>query len=494
MTGMRAFVVIWIGQFLSRVGSFVTGFALAIWAFDQTNQATTLTTITFLAWGTSIVASPFTGVLVDRWNRKLTMMISDLAAAASTFVLLILFSTGHLEIWHLWVQAAVLGVTDSFQWPAFSAAISTMLHKDDYGRAYGLNGIAENATIIFGPALAAAALAVVSLQAIMLIDLATFVFAIGAILLVTIPAARPSAEGRASREGTFRSELTFGWRYIVGRPTLLGLQLIILAYATLSSLGGGELATPMILARTDGNSAALGITQTAFGVGGVLVGALLGAKGTPRNRPRGLFLGIVGQCLGFAVIGLGRSPLAWVSGALCSSVSVGVALASNQAFWQSKVPPDIQGKVFAMRRMIAQIAGPISVLLAAPWPIASSNRRWPTAAGRLRGSSARVPVQAWACKWSFSAPWERWPACPDSCSRSPATLRPWSRITPNLCARHPSPDNGESRGARAQQLHRRPFRSSSDLRATARATPLRLLSGVLPCVRADTRLQPRPFP
>jgi MFS transporter, DHA3 family, macrolide efflux protein len=366
LTGMRAFVVVWIGQFLSRVGSFVTGFALAIWAFDQTNLATTLTTITFLAWGSSIIAGPFTGVLVDRWNRKLTMMISDLAAAATTVGLLVLYLTGNLEIWHLWVQAVILGAADSFQWPAFSAAISTMLNKDDYGRAYGLSGIAENSTIIFGPPLAAAALTVVSLETIMVIDLATFVFAIGAILLVTIPAAQVSVEGKASREGSFRNELTFGWRYIVSRPTLLGLQLIILAYATLSSLGGSELATPMILARTDGDTAALGITQMAFGLGGVTVGALLGAKGTPRNRPSGLFLGIFGQCLGLAVMGMGRSTAVWMAGAFCASFSVGIALASNQAYWQSKVPPDIQGKVFAMRRMIAQIAGPISVLIAGP--------------------------------------------------------------------------------------------------------------------------------
>lgn len=366
LTGMRAFVIVWTGQFLSRIGSFLTSFALAIWAFDQTKAATSLTTIVFCAWGASIITSLFAGALVDRWNRKLTVMLSDMLAMASTLVVLVLYVTAHLQIWHLYLQAIVLGVGDAFQWPAFSAAISTMLKQADYGRAYGLSGIAENATAIFAPPLAAALLAVTTLDKIMLIDFLTFLFAIGGVLLVTIPATQVSSEGKASRDGKFRDELTFGWRYIVSRPTLLGLQLIILAYTTFGDLGGGNLATPMILARTGGDTAAVGITQMAFGIGGVVSGLLLGWKGGFENRPSGLFLGIFGQCTGLALMGLGQRTWVWVAGAFCSSFAVAVGLASNQAFWQSKVPPDIQGKVFATRKLIAQVTGPLAVLVAGP--------------------------------------------------------------------------------------------------------------------------------
>lgn len=366
LTGMRAFIVIWTGQTLSRIGSFLTGFALSIWAFDQTQQATTFTLWAFLGWGTSIFASPFAGAFVDRWNRKLTLILSDALAMASTLVVLILYMTGNLQIWHLYVQAVVLGIGDAFQWPAFSAATSTMLKQEDYARAYGLQGMVENATGIFAPPLAAVLLTFMRLEHIMLIDFITFMFAIGGILLVTIPAAQVSAEGKASRESRLIDQLTFGLRYIVSRPSLLGLQLIILAYVTLSSLGSNDLVTPMILSRTGGNEVMLGITQMAFAIGGVVSGALLGAKGGFKDRPSGLFLGIVGQCTGYALMGMGRGTIVWALGAFCSSFSVSIALAANQAYWQSKVPPDIQGKVFSMRRMIAQIAGPLALLAAGP--------------------------------------------------------------------------------------------------------------------------------
>jgi MFS transporter, DHA3 family, macrolide efflux protein len=202
---------------------------------------------------------------------------------------------------------------------------------------------------------------------IMWIDFATFVIAIATILLVTIPTPEASDEGKESREGSFWGELVFGWKYIVQRPSLIGLQLIILGYILMNSLGGaGNLVTPMILARTGGNTTVLGIAQMGFGIGGVLAGSMLGVWGGVKNRPGGLFLGILGQCLGYALIGMGRSLPVWILGAFASTFTVAIALAANQSYWQSKVPPDIQGKVFSTRRMIAQMAGPLAVLVSGP--------------------------------------------------------------------------------------------------------------------------------
>ncbi len=128
-TGMTAFTIIWVGQILSLLGTAVGQFGLRLWVFDASGgQATPMTLIGFFFF-VPMVAFPLVGVLVDRANRKLMMMLSDLAAALTTLFVLILFATGHLQVWHLYITAFITGTFQGFQWPAYSAAITTMLDR-----------------------------------------------------------------------------------------------------------------------------------------------------------------------------------------------------------------------------------------------------------------------------------------------------------------------------------------------------------------------------
>ena len=157
-TGMFGFTIVWFGQIFSLLGTSMTGFAMTIWAYQKTESATALALVGFFFMAPMLIATPFTGALVDRWNRKLMMMLSDLASGAATIVILILYTTGHLEIWHLYITGAIQGVFQSFQWPAYSAAISTMISKEHYGRANGMLSLAETGSNIFAPILAGALL------------------------------------------------------------------------------------------------------------------------------------------------------------------------------------------------------------------------------------------------------------------------------------------------------------------------------------------------
>src|SRR5579871_6607292 len=143
-SGMRAFLTVWFGQLVSLLGSAMTQFALTIWAYEKTKSATALALVTFFSFGPAILLSPLTGALVDRWNRKLMMMFSDIAGCISTSTVFILYTTGHLEIWHLYVAGALVGIFSTFQWPAYSAAITTMLPKNQYARASGMLGLADS--------------------------------------------------------------------------------------------------------------------------------------------------------------------------------------------------------------------------------------------------------------------------------------------------------------------------------------------------------------
>ena len=235
-TGMRAFWIIWAGQVISLLGTSMTNFGLTIWAYEQTGEATSLALIGFFFVTPMVILSPTAGAIVDRSNRKLMMMVSDLAAGLTTILQLTLLLTGNLEIWHLYITAAVAGTFQTFQWPAFSAAMTLMLPKEQYGRANGLLELANAASGIFAPLMAGALLAVIGLAGIMVIDIITFAFAVGALLFVYIPQPERSEAGRKA-EASLWQESLYGFRHIIRRPSLLGLQLVFMGGNLFASLG-----------------------------------------------------------------------------------------------------------------------------------------------------------------------------------------------------------------------------------------------------------------
>ncbi len=364
-TGMTAFILIWIGQFASLLGSGMTGFGLSIWAWQATGQATALALAAFFFMGPTMLLSPLAGALVDRSNRKLVMMLSDMAAGLTTLALLILYATGNLQIWHIYVTNAISGAFQAFQWPAYSAAMSVMLRKEELGRANGMLYAAEAASGILAPLAAAALIGVIGIGGIFAIDIATLAFAIVMLLIVHVPQPAETEAGRAGR-GTLWQESGYGFRYILARPSLLGLQLTFFAFNLMGSFSG-VLQAPMILSRTGNDTVALGGVQSVAGIG-MLVGSLaMSAWGGPKRRVLGVLGGMFATALiGMLLMGLGRSPLVWSIAGFGSMFFLPICNGSNQAIWQSKVAPDVQGRVFAVRRLIAQVTAPVAMLAAGP--------------------------------------------------------------------------------------------------------------------------------
>jgi DHA3 family macrolide efflux protein-like MFS transporter len=363
--GMRAFVIILIGQIISMLGTTMTHFGLTIWIYEQTGEATPLALMGFFYFAPMVVLSPVAGAIVDRSNRKLMMMLSDLAAGLVTIVQLTLLATGSLQIWHLYVTAVIATSFQTFQWPAFSAAIAMMLPKEQYGRANGMLELANSAAGIFAPMLAGAMLPLIGLTGIMTIDIVTFSFAVGALLFVFIPQPERTEAGRTGA-GSIWKESAYGFRHILQRPSLLGLQLVFTVGNFFSGLGF-TLLPAMILARTGNNEIVLGIVQSFGAIGGVIGGLAMSAWGGPKRRVHGVLAGwILGSLLGQSLLGLGQSLPVWLVAAFLGMFFAPVINASNQAIWQAKVEPDVQGRVFATRRLIAWAVSPIATLLAGP--------------------------------------------------------------------------------------------------------------------------------
>lgn len=358
MQGFDAFRLLWLGQALALVGREMTWFALTLYAYQQTGLATTLALLGFFHFLPLILLSPLAGALVDRYPRKWAMLAADLGSGLATGLLLLAFLLGQLQVWQLYLVSALTGALGSLHWPALSAALSTMLEKKDYARASGMMSLAESLAGVGAPVLAAALLKPLGLGGIFALDLLGAGTAILTLLLLPIP--NPKAPRRPPY--SLLEEALFGFRFILAKPPLLGLQLMFFGMNFLTTLAVTVLPA-MVLAKTGLSEATLALVRSASGLGGVAGGLFLSLWGGPRKRVHGVFLGMALSSLALALIGVVEGPRAWAVLAFLESFFIPLLNGSNQAIWQSKVPLEVQGKVFAARRMIAWMANPLGMLL-----------------------------------------------------------------------------------------------------------------------------------
>ncbi len=358
---MGSFALIWAGQVVSLVGSGITGFALGVWVFQQTHSATAYTLIALSGALPGLLLMPFGGALADRWPRRLAILGSDAAAAVGSLFLLLMLLSGRLAVWHIYLAVAFGAICNTVQIPAFMAAVTMLAPRKQLGRASGLIQFGNSAAHILSPLLAGALLSVMTLWGIVLIDLATFLLAAATLFIARIPEPERSQAGAGRR--SLLSDAAFGWHYIVQRP---GLAALAGYFAMLNLLVGitTVLVAPLILSFA--GSAELGRVQSLGGVGLLTGGLILTAWGGGKRHMRTILS--LSPLLGIALLLIGIRPsVALIATGLFSFfLVVPVINGSSQVIWQSKVEPDVQGRVFAIRRLIAQGTLPLAYLLAGP--------------------------------------------------------------------------------------------------------------------------------
>lgn len=358
----KSFVAVWFGQTVSILGSGMTWFAFTIWAWQTTEQPTTLALVSFFAFMPTVLFTPLAGVFVDRWSRKWVMMLSDGATALGTVVILLLYSTQNLQIWHIYIISALAGFFTAFQYPAYLAAVTTMLPREQYGRAQGMLGLSPALTGILAPVFAAALLGRIGMEGIMLLDLATFVVAFAALAWARIPRPQESEAGRASRSHVW-GEMLFGFGYIFRRVGLRSLAFLFMLSNFFLAIGA-TLVAPLVLSQTGNDEGVLASVQSVGAVGGVMGGLLLSIWGGPKRRIHGILLGGAGACLlGITWLGLGTTFLLWAVGSFFFAFFEPIVEGGNLAIWQSKVEADIQGRVFSARQLMVQIPYLLGILV-----------------------------------------------------------------------------------------------------------------------------------
>lgn len=361
---MTTFLVIWVGQFISLVGSGLTGFGLSVWIYTQTGQATPMA-ITALAYSLPrILISPIAGSVVDRFNRKLIMLLADSAAFLVTVAYGVLIFTDQLQIWHIYALAAVSATFGAFQEPAYGASITMMVPKNQLARAAGIQQIGSAMQSILVPVLAGVLYGLIGFRGIIVIDIATYFFAIGALIWAHIPQPEMVTDTGSGGKPSMWKDAAFGWRYLRERPGLITLLLYFAVVNFFLSLSG-VLSAPLVL--SFGTPTEMGLVQMAGGAAMLIGGLAISAWGGPKTRRVwGVVLTIFLSGFGFFIVGL--RPTTWVValGNFIFLIFIPVAAALSQTVWQVKVPADVQGRVFAMRGMVAASIIPLANLIAGP--------------------------------------------------------------------------------------------------------------------------------
>jgi MFS family permease len=360
---LRTFYTLILTQVFSLIGSRMTSLAIGIKVFSDTNQATPLALTAFFSTLPSLISASVAGVFADRWNRRYMMILADIGQAVGTVILLVSFLTGTFELWLLYVVTFIQAFFGTFQSPAFDASITMLVPDEHRDRANAIQQLAGPASGIVAPMLAGLLFAVVGVTGVMVIDLVTFSVAVLVVLLIHIPHPEQTEEGRAMRTSVWRDVLT-GFRYLRTRQILFAVALYV---SLVNFLIGGSMAlnTPYILTIT-GSETTLGTLLSVMSAGAIVGGVIMSAWGGTRPRIHTIMpgIGLAGVCL--AIYGLGRSPLALGATLFLLMLPLPMVNASFMSMIQAKVPPDLQGRVFAALSQVSLGLMPIALMLIGP--------------------------------------------------------------------------------------------------------------------------------
>ncbi len=360
--GMLAFGIVWVGQVISFIGSGMSSFALGVWVYQKTGSVTQFALTSLFIVLPRVVLGPLAGALVDRWDRRNVMILSDVGGGLSILALGLLSLVGQLEIWHIYLVIFTGGIFDTLRWPAMTAATTQLVPKEHLGRANGMLQIVSAGTMLISPLIAGPLMGSLGLKGVLLSDFSTFLFAILSLVFVRIPRPETTAEGRAGR-GSLLYEAAYGWKYITARSGLLAL-LVFLALANFLMEMSVVLFTPMILSFA--STAALGLVMSLGGIGYLVGSIVMSIWGCPKRRIQIVMVSLLLMGVFMTLIGLRASlPLVMISVPLCMFF-LPITLSANQAIWQNRVAPDVQGRVFAIRQAFIQATPLLAYLVTGP--------------------------------------------------------------------------------------------------------------------------------
>jgi DHA3 family macrolide efflux protein-like MFS transporter len=388
MSWKRPFFTLWIGQAFSLLGSQLVQFALVWWLTRTTGSAEVLATASLVALLPNVLLSPVAGTLIDRWNRRTVMLVSDSGIALATLALIGMFAAGEARIWMIYLAMLVRATGGVFHWPAMNASTSLMVPSSELGRVQGMNSALNGSMTIVAPPLGALLIEALPMQAVLSVDILTAALGIGALWLVHVPQPVRTAPPGALN---VRRELAEALGYMRGMPGLMILVFMAVAI-NFVLIPAGTLLPLLVKDHFGGGAEEFGWLESSFGIGVVGGGVVLSLWGGFKRKIVTSQVGLVG--IGIAHVALGATPGTLFAAALASVFVAGFMMSFNGAAYavlQATIAPEMQGRVFTLITSLATGISPVSLAVAGPLAEQFGVRFWYLAGGVvcvLMGSTA----------------------------------------------------------------------------------------------------------
>jgi MFS transporter, DHA3 family, macrolide efflux protein len=358
------FYTIWSGQALSQMGSRVVSFSIIWWLTQETGSATVLATATMMTLLPAVFLGPFSGALVDRWNRRRVMLYSDAAIAVFTAVLAILYFLDAAAPWHIYGIMLIRAIGGTFHGPSMKASTTLMVPNDYLPRVGGMNQTLNGALSIAAPPLGALVIGIMPMHWIMSIDVITAAAAILPLLFIAIP--EPVRTAKPERSWAVLHEMMEGLKYVLNSRTLF----FIVGSCTLANvfIGPAQSFLPLLITNGFGGGAVeLGLATSAAGIGLIVGGLVMTAWGGFKRRLVTSAVGWIG--IGIACMAILFIPggffLGFVVARFFTGFSTPIGCAPLDAWYQTRVPHDKQGRVFSILGSIDRLTMPFGLAIGA---------------------------------------------------------------------------------------------------------------------------------
>ena len=356
----RKYIIFWLSQALSQMGSQMTGFALILWAYEQSHAAMTVSLMSFFNYVPYILVSIVAGAFVDNHRKKPVMLASDAFAAVCSVAVLLLSSFHILQMYHIYIVNFVIGLMNAFQGPASSVAVGKMVPKEKLAQVSGMNSFSGNLIMVLAPVCAAALYVAGGLPVILCIDLCSFAIAFIVLVCIRIPQDEPA---KTDKKAIFAG-CAEGFDYLKHNQAILIVILTMALLNFLSRLTYENILNPMILARSGNDSVAFGVVNAIMGIGGIVGGLIVATGKFGKNSVDMIyFSAMLSFLLGDLMMGLGQNVIIWSCAGLMASLPIPFINAGQNLMFYDTVPTDIQGRIFAVRNAIQFCTIPLGILL-----------------------------------------------------------------------------------------------------------------------------------